>query len=260
MADTFSLAVCAEMVFRALPPVERLKRITELGFQAEIWNWTAHDIPALAKSGATFSSMNGYVTGTLADEAGAAEMLRTAELSVAVAKELACPRLNIHGTGLGEGGLPVVPGSAATGAMWLKAYDTLNRLADLGEREGVVFCLENLNAAVDHPGVPFARAAETLALVSAVDRPSLRLNLDLYHAQVDEGNLIELCRKALPFIGEIQVADVPGRHEPGTGEINYPAIARALEAMGYTGTIGLEAWPLQDDEQAITRFREAFTV
>lgn len=257
---SFTLAACAEMIFRPLPVVERLKRITELGFQAEIWDWTKHDIAALAKSGATFSSMTGYVTGTLADEAGAEDLLRTARQSIAVAKELACPRLNLHGTGLDGQGLPVVKSEGVTGAMWLKAYDTLSRIADLGEAEGVVFVLENLNEAVDHPKVPFARAADTLALVSAVNRPSLKLNLDLYHAQIGEGNLIELCRSALPHIGEIQVADVPGRKEPGTGEINYPMIARALKEMGYRGTIGLEAWPSVDDEVALSRFRAAFTV
>jgi hydroxypyruvate isomerase len=131
---------------------------------------------------------------------------------------------------------------------------------DLGEKEGVTFVLGNLNEAIDHPGTPFAKAADTLALVSSVDRPSRKLNLDLYHAQIGEGNLIELCRKALPFIGEIQVADVPGRTEPGTGEINYPVIANALDAMGYRGVIGMEAWPSADDELALNRFREAFRV
>ena len=84
--------------------------------------------------------------------------------------------------------------------------------------------------------------------------------LDLYHAQIGEGNLIELLRRAAPFIGEIQVADVPGRCEPGTGEINYPAIASALAGIGYRGTVGLEAWASGDDELALRRFREAFTV
>ncbi len=258
--QTFTLAACAEMIFRALPVTERLKRITGLGFQAEIWDWTKHDIPALARSGATFSSMTGYITGTLADDDGADELLRTAKRSVAVAKQLNCPRLNLHGTGLDGQGLPVIKSEVVTGPMWVKAYDTLRRIADLGEQESVTFVLENLNEAVDHPKVPFARAADTLALVAAVNRPSLKLNLDLYHAQIGEGNLIELCRKALPYIGEIQVADVPGRQEPGTGEINYPAIARALKEMGYRGTIGLEAWPSGDDEVALARFREAFTV
>jgi hydroxypyruvate isomerase len=256
----FTLAVCAEMIFRALPVAERLKRITELGFQAEIWDWTKHEIAALANSGATFSSMTGYISGTLADDAGADELLRTARLSIPVARELGCPRLNLHGTGLDGKGLPVVKSEGVTGAMWLKAYDTLKRIADLGEQEGVTFVLENLNEAVDHPKVPFAKAADTLALVRAVNRPSLKLNLDLYHAQIGEGNLIELCRTALTHIGEIQVADVPGRKEPGTGEINYPAVARALKEMGYRGTIGLEAWPSGDDEVALSRFRSAFTV
>ena len=125
--------------------------------------------------------------------------------------------------------------------MWLTAARTLARLAELGERAGRVFTLENLNTAVDHPGVPFARAADTLALVEAVDSPHLRMNLDLYHAQIGEGNLDRARPSAaLPYVGEIQVADVPGRCEPGTGEIHYPAIAAALDRVGYAGVVGLE--------------------
>jgi hydroxypyruvate isomerase len=144
--------------------------------------------------------------------------------------------------------------------MWLAAARTLERVAVLGEREGVTFCLENLNTAVDHPGTPFARAADTLALVSAVDNSHLRLMLDLYHAQIGEGNLIELVGRCLPYLGEIQVADVPGRCEPGTGEIRYPAIAAALAEAGYAGPVGLEAFASEDSVVALERFREAFTV
>ncbi|HEY5421183.1 MAG TPA: TIM barrel protein, partial [Marmoricola sp.] len=97
-------------------------------------------------------------------------------------------------------------------------------------------------------------------LVQAVDSPHLRLMLDLYHAQIGEGNLIGLCRRALPWIGEIQVADVPGRCEPGTGEIAYPAVATALKEMGYTGTVGLEAFASGDPEEAVRRFRDVFSV
>ena len=126
---------------------------------------------------------------------------------------------------------------------------TLTRLAELGERAGRVFTLENLNTAVDHPGTPFAKAADTLALVEAVDSPHLKLNLDLYHAQIGEGNLVQLVERALPSIGEIQVADVPGRCEPGTGEIHYPAVAAALHRLGYDGVVGLEGWASGDPER-----------
>ena len=82
----------------------------------------------------------------------------------------------------------------------------------------------------------------------AVDSPALRMNLDLYHAQIGEGNLVELTRQSLPWVGEIQVADVPGRMEPGTGEVNYPAVASALARFGYRGTVGLEAFAHMGEE------------
>ena len=253
------LAVSAEMVFLDLPVEERVRRIDELGFEAEIWGWAGKDLDALTRTGATISSMTGYLTGTLADPEGAEELLRTARHSLDAAERLDCARLNLHGTGLDERGLPVVPAAVVTPAMWLTAARTLARLAELGERAGRVFTLENLNTAVDHPGVPFARAADTIALVEAVGNPHLRLNLDLYHAQIGEGNLIELVERALPVVGEIQVADVPGRQEPGTGEIHYPAVAAALRKLGYQGVVGLEAWASGSPEEALARFRSTFS-
>ena len=157
-------------------------------------------------------------------------------------------------------GLLIKPVNVITGEMWLKAEHTLARIAQLGERDGVIFCLENLNTAVDHPGTPFARAADTLALVAAVDNPHLRLMLDIYHAQIGEGNLVELINNCAPYIGEVQAADVPGRCEPGTGEINYPRIAQALCDIGYQGMVGMEAWASGDSEVALERFRAAFTL
>ena len=257
---TFTLAVCSEMVFTDLPLIERVERIHAAGFAVEIWDWTTKDIDALVATGASFTSMTGYVTGDLVTPSGADDLLRTAEDSVRVAKRLNCPSLNLHGTGLDGDGLPVIPTEGVTGEMWLAAAETLRRIAELGRREGVVFTLENLNTAVDHPGTPFAKAADTRALVKAVDSPCVRMNLDLYHAQIGEGNLIELVRESLPYIGEIQVADVPGRCEPGTGEINYPAIARVLDEIGYAGVIAMEAWASGDSDQALERFRSAFTV
>lgn len=260
MSGTFQLAVCAEMLWRDRPIEWRAARLKELGFGVGLWNWPEHDLAKLEATGASFTIMNGYLRGRLTDDAGAAELLATARQTAQVGKRLGVQRLNLHGTGLGERGLPVQPVEVVTGAMWLKARDTLRRVCDMAEQEGVVFTLENLNLPVDHPGVPFGRAEDTLALVAAVDHPRLRLNLDLYHAQIGEGNLIELCRRALPWIGEIQVADVPGRMEPGTGEVNWPGVARALKAMGYAGPVGMEAFASGDVDAALQAFRAAFTV
>ena len=260
MSSQFALAACAEMLWRDRPIEWRASRLKEMGFGVGLWNWPEHDLAKLEATGATFTIMNGYLRGRLTDDEGAEELLKTARETALVGKRLGVERLNLHGTGLGEGGLPVQPVEAVTGAMWLKARDTLRRIVDMAEEEDVIFTLENLNLPVDHPGVPFGRAEETLALVSSIDHPRLRLNLDLYHAQIGEGNLIELCRKALPWIGEIQVADVPGRCELGTGEVNWHGIAKALKAMGYSGPVGMEAFASGDPEAALEAFRNAFTV
>lgn len=258
----FQLAVCSEMVFRDLPIVDRVRRIHDLGFAAEIWSWHDKDLDALAATGAVFTSMTGYLHGDLIDPDSCDEVVRTAELSIKAAATLGVSRLNVHTAELVDG-QAARPRQRATGQMWLTAARTLERLGELGAAAGVTFVVENLNTIVDHPGVPLARAKDTLALVEGVGHPNVKMMLDLYHAQIGEGNLIELLRRCGPSIGEIQVADVPGRQEPGTGEINYRAIADVLREMGYGGTIGMEAWAAgagtAGSEAALEAFRTAFS-
>lgn len=260
---SFRLAVCAEMVYGELPLIERVERIHGQGFEVELWDTRGRDIAALTATGARFSSMSGYFGGSLTDPGSADEVLASAEKLIPTALELGIERMVVHPAELGEGGRAVRPVHRSTGQMWLTARSTLERLAVLGEKHGVTFALENLNTVLDHPGIPLARAKDTLALVSAVDHPNVRMMLDLYHAQIGEGNLIQLVRAALPRVGEIQVADVPGRFEPGTGEINYRAIAAAIQEAGYTGVVGLEAGAaggddLESGDTALAAFRAAF--
>ncbi|MCB1377508.1 MAG: hypothetical protein KDK89_03910 [Alphaproteobacteria bacterium] len=119
--------------------------------------------------------------------------------------------------------------------------------------------LENLNS-LDHPGCPFGSTADVLAAVSSVNRPQPRINLDLHHTQIGEGHLVRWCEKCLPWIGEVRTDDNPGRSEPGTGEINYPSVARVLDAMSYLGPIGMEAFSSSDADTTPEAFRAAFTI
>ncbi len=261
---SFRLAVCAEMVYGQLPLIERVNRIHGQGFEVELWDTRERDITALAATGARFSSMSGYFGGSLIDPDGADEVLASAEKLIPTALKLGVERMVVHPAELGEGGLAVRPAHRSTGQMWLTGLRTLERLAVLGEQNGVTFALENLNTILDHPGIPLARAKDTLALVSAVDHPNVKMMLDLYHAQMGEGNLIELVRAALPWIGEIQVADVPGRFEPGAGEINFRAVAAALRDAGYSGVVGMEAGASggqgqQAGDAALAAFEAAFS-
>jgi hydroxypyruvate isomerase len=255
----FQLAACAEMLWQDKPMEWRAARLHEMGFGVGLWNWPEWDVRALEKTGATFTIMNGYLQGRLADDEGAELLLESARETAQVGKRLGVQRLNLHGTGLGEQGLPIPQISHVAPGMWLKARDTLHRICDLAEEEGVVFTLENLNLR-EHPGCPFNSTADVLSLVAAVDRPHLRINLDLYHTQIGEGDVIRHATACLPWIGEIQVADNPGRFEPGTGEMNWPMIAHALDEMGYSGPVGLEAYAKSSPEEALEAFRQAFTL
>ena len=260
---SFRLAVCAEMVYGDLPLIERVRRIHGQGFDVEVWDTRGLDVPALAATGARFSSMSGYFGGSLIDPATADEVVASAEKLIPTALELGVERMVVHPAELGEGGRAVRPVQRSTGEMWLTGLRTLERLALLGEKHGLTFALENLNTILDHPGIPLARAKDTMALVAAVGHPNVRLMLDLYHAQRGEGNLIGLVRAAMPFIGEVQVADVPGRCEPGTGEINYRGVANALVHAGYAGVVGMEAnasggQGVEAGDAALAAFRGAF--
>lgn len=252
------LAVCAEMVFLDLPLIDRVKRLYEAGFEIELWDIRGKDLPALAATGARFGSMTGYSAGSLCDPDSAAEVVRTAKELIPAAQQLGIHRLVVHPAQLVDG-QAASPQFRATGEMWLTAARTLEALGRIGEEHQVTFMLENLNTILDHPGIPLGRAKDTMSLVKAVGHPNVKMMLDLYHAQIGEGNLIELVRSALPHIGEIQVADVPGRCEPGTGEINYLAVARVLAELGYSGPIGMEAYASADSEGAIAAFAQAFS-
>ncbi|EKE70499.1 MULTISPECIES: TIM barrel protein [Roseobacteraceae] len=259
MTQPFALAACAEMLWQDKPIEWRASRLKEMGFGVGLWNWPDHDLAKLEATGANFTIMNGYLQGRLSDAEGAQTLLASARETAHVGKRLGVARLNLHGTGLGDGGIPIPRHGVFSPGMMQRAIDTLHRVCDMAEEEGVTFTLENLNP-LDHPGCPFGSTADVLALVSTVNRPQLRINLDLYHTQIGEGDLVRWCAACLPWIGEVQVADNPGRCEPGTGEINYTGVARALDEMGYRGPVGMEAFAANDPDAALAAFRAAFTI
>ena len=259
MNQNFQLAACAEMMWQKKPIEWRVEYLNELGFGVGLWHLGNHDIKILESIDANYTIVNGYLEGRLADDEGADMLLKSVSETIEVGKRLSIDRYNLHGTALGEGGIPIWQHDKVSKRMWVKAEDTLNRICDLAEKEVVVCTLENLNF-LDHPGCPFASTSDVLTLVSSVNRPELRMNLDLYHTQIGDGDLIRWCEKCLPWIGEVQVADNPGRFEPGTGEINFKAVAKALFDMNYRGPVALEAYAKGNEEEALLAFKEAFTM
>jgi hydroxypyruvate isomerase len=255
-----SLSVCADTVFLRLPFAERVKKIAAKGFAVEFWNWKNRDIDSIAADPAIhISGFTGYLKGSIVHPDGAEEFLAGVQDSLAVAARLRCKTLFISSGELDGRGQVAHAIARHPATKWITAYKTLCRVAELAEKHDVTFALEHLNTKVDHPGFPFAQVDDALNLLIEVGSPRIKLLLDVYHAQIEEGNLVELIRKCRGQIGHVHIADVPGRHEPGRGEINYPRIAEVFREIGYEGVIGLEAFPLESDDEALDRFREVFS-
>jgi hydroxypyruvate isomerase len=128
--------------------------------------------------------------------------------------------------------------------------ENLKASADALGEIGVTQVVENINP-FDIPGFLLTRVGDVLDVIAAVNRPNVAVQYDMYHAQRTEGNLVQILREHLGAIDHIQVADTPGRHQPGTGEINYRFVFAEIDKLGYRGSVGLEYVPAGDTRSSL---------
>ena len=128
--------------------------------------------------------------------------------------------------------------------------DNLRYAATLADHAHVLFTIEMLNP-IDNPGYFLTSSVKGIEIVAEVDHPQIKFQLDTYHVQLMEGNLIETLTANMKHIGHVQFADAPGRHEPGTGELDFESIEAAVRDAGYQGYIGLEYIPKAEGMDAL---------
>ncbi len=154
------------------------------------------------------------------------------------ARALGCSRIHVMSG--------VVPADA-DGDWRARARSTLVRnlhmACDDAKRDGIAVLIEALNPR-DVPNYLFSTQAEAHAIRQEVGATNLNVQMDFYHAQIVEGDLAAKFERWLPHIGHVQIAGVPGRHEPDVGEINYAWLLRRIDELGYTGWVGCEYRPL----------------
>lgn len=138
--------------------------------------------------------------------------------------------------------------------MHASVVDGLKAMMEIVEGEGLDMILEPLNR-FDHPGHYLRSMDEAFDIVGEVGSHRLKILFDIYHVQREEGNLIDRIEKNIHLIGHFHVADTPGRHEPGTGEINYANVLHAIGETGYRGYVGLEFIPTGDHDALIAEAR-----
>lgn len=156
-------------------------------------------------------------------------------LCIDAAHQVDCRRLGV----LTGNAVPYVPRSRQMNC----CIETLQAAAPLLEKNGMTAVVELLNSTVDHPGYFLNLVEEGVELIERVGSPHVKLLFDIYHVQIMQGNVIQRIRDNIGYIGQFHFADVPGCHEPGTGEINFRNVFRAIYDLGYEGFVTAEYHP-----------------
>ena len=231
------------MMFTEWPFLERFQAASDAGFGAVEYLFP-YDHPAaeiaaqLKKHGLQQALFNAHAGDWDGGERGLASLAGrqqdfqdSIEQALAYAQVLACPKIHVM-AGLGE----------ATGKAESLYVDNLRYAADKAAALNIEVLIEPINAR-DMPGYFLGSVGQAIELLDRIGRPNARLQFDYYHAQITSGDVTVLMRDSIDRIGHIQIASVPERTEPDTGELNYPYVLAALDAAGYDGWVGCEYRP-----------------
>lgn len=242
-------SVCIEMIYTEYPFLDRIKIATDQGFDAiEFWNWDNKDMEAIKKTTdelgieiATFQSNRG---GTLINPDHRKVFIAGIQESLDKAVEIGTNKMFILTDELGDDrSVKFQFPDLSNEDKYESVLDGLKEIAPIAEKAGIILVLEPLNSLVDHAGYWLKSSEVGFGLIRKVNSPNIRLLFDIYHQQISEGNIINSLTNNLDLIGHIHVADVPGRHQPGTGEINFQNVLKKLRETGYQQYVGLEFEP-----------------
>ena len=249
-APQYGLSVMLWTVFHDLPFEERLAKVAEAGytriqFVGEYHKWSPADfdraLAARDRLGMEFDTTAG-LKNTIGDPSQRDALLAEVAHELTLMEKLGCPALIVMSGN-------VVPGLSRE-AQHESCVEGLKQAAKLVEGRKInghpVRLLLECIDPEENPKYFLTSAAEGIEVVRGANHPQVRFLYDLFHEQIAEGNLIEKLEKHLDVIDLSHVADVPGRHEPGTGEINYGNIYKKLAQLGYRQTIAMEFMPIGD--------------
>jgi hydroxypyruvate isomerase len=241
-------------LFGEHPFLDRFAAASEAGFRAvEFPDPYAHELATLAARlrdhGLECVLLNFPMGDRARGEMGIAclpdridEFNASVPRAIEAARALGCPRLNCMAGRQ--------PAGADPEHLRATLVRNLRRAAEACASAGLELCLEPLNT-TDHPDIFLRGTDQAVALIEEIGAPNLRLQFDCYHLQLMEGELAASLERLVRLIGHIQIGDVPGRHEPGSGEIPYPALFALLDRLGYRGWIGAEYRPSTRTEDTL---------
>ncbi len=245
------LSVCIPMFFRDLPMPEAIAEVARLGYDAaEFWKRGDIDLDATAAALKEHGvELMGMCTDcfALTDPAMKEEFLQKLEESCVAANKLGCKRL-------------ITQGGKDTGAPRADQHQsmvaTLSAAVPILEKYEITLMLEPLNTLIDHKDAYLWSSLEGFEILREVGSERVKLLYDIYHQQIMEGNIINTVIENLPYIAHLHAAGSNGRNEPDNGELNYPAIFKAIEEAGYQGACALEYKPLLPPHESLKAAKE----
>jgi hydroxypyruvate isomerase len=253
--EPFPLSVMLWTIYRDLPFEQRLEKVAQAGYHAvelvgEFKDWSDQDFRNVDRKkrelSLTFDATSG-LHASLCDPSKRDEFLSEVRAILPVMEKLQCNRLIVL-TGNKVPGLSPQEHHAS-------CVEGLKKAADLAAAKNVQILLENIDPE-ENPKYFLTSVAEGFEIVREINSPHVRFLYDFFHEQISEGNLIEKLEKNIDFVGLVHIADVPGRHEPGTGEIHYPNIYRKLAQLKYDRYVAMEFLPTGDPVTSLSAARE----
>ncbi len=238
---------------------EKLEASARAGIQSveligEYAPWTDTDIARIKKIARSFGLGMDTLLATpdwgkrpvsMVDPAQRDNFLADVRNSIVFARKLEIPQIIL------------MSGNAIPGRTHEEQYASLlegvKRAGELAAQAKLTMIVEPLNSLVNHKGFFLNTCTEGLKLVREADNPYVKLLFDIYHEQVQQGNVIRTLTEAAPNVAVFHVADNPGRNDPGTGEINYPNLYKAIQKTGFSGYLTMEYLPLGDQVASLTK-------
>lgn len=248
---------CIDTLYTELEWKDRFQAAKDDGFEAvEFWDWRIRDLEetrdSAKKANIAISGFNGDADYSLVDPAHKEKYLEYLAQSIDYAKKVGSASVTIHSNALGEGGVVVNHYDNLSDTVKLcSMYDTLLACAKMAEEAEININLEALNITTDHVGNFLKYTQMSAEICRLINSPRLKLLYDVYHMQLNEGCICDTILNYVDQFGHVHIADAPGRHEPGTGEINYKKVIKHLEECGYKGYVGYELFPLENTKEAV---------
>jgi hydroxypyruvate isomerase len=254
-------SVSIKFMWSDLPLPERARRAAGHGFdRVDLWDWRREDIDGLAavcrETGVEIACIFGHSRGALCDPASTTTCSRPSRRP-SPQHGYGALQLSMFSDARGPDA-KFLPGPSLTHAQKRRAcIDGLRRCVTLVEGTGMELTLEAINT-VFVPTYFLADFGASLEICREVDHPQVRVVFDAYHQQLVGGRLIDNLIDGLPWVSSVHIADVPGRSEPGTGEINFHSIRRVLVEHGYDRQVTFEVVPTGDPDAAVAACKAVF--